>query len=252
MASSSGDKQADKGKTQVQAEVTAQALESTVGGTISIPAPLVDPPERTPTTLTQKTMLQICSQFGIPAADALLPSANRFAHAPPQGYVTVNRQMLTNGGIPPFSPFIGTILRRLAIAPSQLHPNGYATLLGLYVLFMKTFGQPPSFEDIRHLCYFGNAKDHPSITFVRGARGKKLIMNLPDTAHGFTSQYFYVRCPAGFYSIWREGGEIYMFPIALLQVLQTSNSSTVLITFLYSQLFLPPLRMKQLRLTTRV
>jgi len=131
--------------------------------------------------------------------------------------------MCSHGAIPPFNPFIGTFLRQLSIAPSQLHPNGYAILLGLCMLFSRTLNHLPSFEEIRFLCTFGKGKDHPSIVNIRGARNRRLIFDLPETAHGFLNQYFYVRCPASFYSIWREGGEIAYLHLIHFESLSSSD-----------------------------
>jgi len=170
--------------------------------------PITSPPERVETTLTQRAFGQLTFQYGIREADALLPGKNQFADIAPSGFVTVNKQMCSHGAVPPFNDFLGTFLRRLSIAPSQLHPNGYAILLGFCVLFSRTLNRLPSYDEICFLCTFGKGKDHPSIVNVRGARNRRLILDLPDTAHGFLSQFFYVRCPVGFYSIWREGGEI--------------------------------------------
>ena len=163
--------------------------------------PIMSPPERTPSTMNQRLVNQLCFQLGIREADVLLPGKGQFADMAPPGFVTVNRHMCLHGAIPPFNSFLGTFLRQLSIAPSQLHPNGYAILLGLCVLFERTLHRQPSFEEICFLCQFGKSKEHPSIMYVRSARNRRLIMDLPDTAHGFLSQYFYVRCPAGFYAI---------------------------------------------------
>ena len=88
--------------------------------------PLVNPPERTPTTLSYRVFNQLRAQFGIVEADAILPGPNDFADSPPFGFVAVNRQMCLCGAIPPFNNFLQQLLRRLAISPFQLHPNGYA------------------------------------------------------------------------------------------------------------------------------
>ena len=170
--------------------------------------PIANPPERTPTTLNQRTFSQLCFQFGIREMDARLPEEGQFADIAPLGFVTVNRQMCSHGAIPPFNPFLGTFLRQLSIAPSQLHPNGYAILLGLCVLFLRVFNRLPTFDEVRFLCTIGKGNDHPSIMNVKGARNRRMILDLPESAHGFLNRYFYVSCPAGFYSIWREGGEI--------------------------------------------
>ena len=85
---------------------------------------LDNPPERIPTTLNQRTFNQLCVQFGIDDADALLPGPNDTADRPPLGFVAVNRQMCLNGAIPPFNDFLQQFLLRLSISPFQLHPNG--------------------------------------------------------------------------------------------------------------------------------
>ena len=180
--------------------------------------PLVDPPERTPTTLNQRVFNQLRIQFGIAEADALLPGPNDTADRPPLGFIAVNRQMRLSGAIPPFNDFLRQLLLRLTISPFQLHPNGYAILIGLCALFMRTFNRFPSFEEICYLCSFRKSKDHPSITLVRSVRGRKLIMGLSESAHGFLNQYFFVRCPPGFYSIWRVGSKFCSFHLGFSEI----------------------------------
>jgi len=170
--------------------------------------PISNPPERTRTILTERSFSQLIFSLGIREADAQLPTKDQTADIAPQGFVTVNRHMCSHGAIPPFNTFLAFFLRRLSIAPTQLHPNGHAVILGLCVLFMRTFNRFPSYEEVRFLCVISRSAGHPSIMNVRGARNCRLITDLPESASGFLKQYFYVRCPAGFYSIWREGGEI--------------------------------------------
>ena len=189
--------------------MTSQEGDTTVrtGEVTVLPAPLVNPPERAPTSLSYKVFRQLCAQFGIVESDAILPERNNTADIAPSGFVTINRQMCLSGGILPFNDFFQQLLRQLAIAPSQLHPNGYAILMGLCVLFRRTLDRLPSFGEVCYLCSFSRTKDHPSITVVRSARNRKLIVGLPDTAHGFLTQFFYVRCPPGFYGVWRVGSK---------------------------------------------
>jgi hypothetical protein len=198
--------------TSQQEDTMVQTEEATV-----IPAPLVNPPERAPTTLSYKVFHQLCAQFGIAESDAILPERSNTADIAPSGFVTVNRQMCLNGGIPPFNNFFQQLLHQLAIAPSQLHPNGYAILMGLCVLFRRTLDRLPSFGEICYLCSFTRIKDHPSITVVRSARNRKLIVDLPETAHGFLTQFFFVRCPPGFYAIWRVGSKTSRLYFSILE-----------------------------------
>ena len=107
-----------------------------------------NPPERTPTTLNQRVFNQLCIQFGIAEADALLSGLNDTADRPPLDFIAVNRQMCLSGAIPPFKEFLRQLLLRLTISPFQLHPNGYAIWMELCVLFRRTLDRLPSFEEI--------------------------------------------------------------------------------------------------------
>ena len=65
--------------TSQEEDTTVQAGEATV-----IPASLVNPPERAPTTLAYKVFRQLCTQFGIAESDAILPERSNTADiAPP-------------------------------------------------------------------------------------------------------------------------------------------------------------------------
>ena len=100
-------------------------------------------------------------QFGIRAGDAQLPIEQQFGDLPPPGFISVNKHMCSHGAIPPFNPFLEKLLRQLSIAPSQLHPNGYAILMGLCVLFMGAIRRLPTFEEINFLCTFAKGKNSP-------------------------------------------------------------------------------------------
>ena len=180
--------QASREDTFVRTESGSQASGSNISETIPMTNPIANPPERTPTTLNQRSFSQLCFQFGIREADERLPMDGQFADIAPLGSVTVNRQMFTHGAIPPFNPFLGTFLWQLSIAPSQLHPNGYAILLGLCVLFLRAFNRLPTFKEVRFLCTIGKGRDHSSIMNVKGARNRRLILDLPESAHGFLNQ----------------------------------------------------------------
>ena len=100
--------------------MTSQEGDATVrtGEVTVLPAPLVNPPERAPTSLSYKVFRQLCAQFGIAESDAILLERSNTADIAPPGFVTVNRQMCLSGGVPPFNDFFQQLLRQLAIAPS--------------------------------------------------------------------------------------------------------------------------------------
>ena len=192
-----------------QAEQSTQVSELGASSSVTFPAhePIVDPPERIKSTVSVRFLKQMCAQFGIAEEDTLLPNATQYADTPSEGYVAVNRQMCLHGAIPPFCPYLEVILRRLAIAPFQLHPNGYAILLGLGVLFMQKCQRLPTFDEICSLCLlnFSNKKNS-SIVYAKAVRNRALITKLPESASGFLNQYFYVKCSDSFYRTWGKGG----------------------------------------------
>ena len=191
--------------------------------TFPIAVPIENPPERTSTILTSRAFIQLRTQFGFAESDVLLPGPSDTADNPPYGFVAVNRQMCLSGAIPPFNDFLRTLLLRLTISPFQLHPNGYAILTGLCVLFRRTLDRLPSFEEICYLCSFAKSKDHPSLIIVRSARNRKLTSDLTESVHGFLNQFFFARCPPGFYAIWRVGSKISVSIFSVLKLFRDPN-----------------------------
>ena len=187
--------------------------------------PIENPPERTSTILSLRTFIQLRTQFGFAENDVLFPGSNDTADNPPYGFVAVNRHMCLSGAIPPFNDFLRTLLLRLTISPFQLHPNGYAILMGLCVLFRRTLDRLPSFEEIRYLCSFTKSKDHPSLIIVRSARNRKLLSDLTESVHGFLNQFFFARCPPGFYAIWRIGSKTSVSIFSFLKLFPRSELS---------------------------
>ena len=202
--------------------------------TFPIAVPIENPPERTSTILTPRMFIQIRTQFGFAESDVLLPGPSDTADNPPYGFVAANRQMCLSGAIPPFNDFLRTLLLRLTISPFQLHPNGYAILMGLCVLFRRTLDRLPSFEEIRYLCSFAKSKDHPSLIIVRSARNRKLISDLTESVHGFLNQFFFARCPSGFYAIWRVGSKISVSIFFVLKLFRDPNFQLLISFFILS------------------
>ena len=75
---------------------------------------------------------KICLKHGIPWDDVKTPESGDRPHLAPEGYMAISRLMCWVGAIPPFPPIVIETLKRLGIAPMQLHPNAYAALYTLY------------------------------------------------------------------------------------------------------------------------
>ena len=62
---------------------TAVELEEPAHDILTIPDPLVNPPERTKTSLSYRALRQLCVQFGISEEEVRLPGEVDFADSPP-------------------------------------------------------------------------------------------------------------------------------------------------------------------------
>lgn len=165
-------------------------------------------------TLPFEQYQKMYTRFGFSENEVRFPRKGEMADCPPSGYVAVNYQMLCSGAIPPFNPYLESVLKHLAIAPYQLHPSGYQVLLSLYILFMKVRQQAPTFADVCSLYSFKRREvDGPLFFFLDNVHDR-IITGLTEGAKGFPHQYFFVRCPSKFFGRWAEGGN-YSFTLGI-------------------------------------
>ena len=125
-----------------------------------------NPPDSVPSNISEDTLGRICLRHGLSLDDVMLPGPDDSPHNPPEGYTAFNRHACAAGTLPPFNDYIREVLAYLDIAPSQLHPNGYASLNGLFIAFMEHLYRPPRPTEIRYLFNFKSRTDSPSFTFL--------------------------------------------------------------------------------------
>ena len=163
---------------------------------------IVSPSDSVPSNISEDMLGRICLRHGLSLDDVLLPGPNDRPHNPPEGYTAFNRHACAAGTLPPFNEYIREVLSFLRIAPSQLHPNGYALINSLFIAFMECLHRPPLPIEIRYLFNFKTRGDYPSFTFLEAVRNCQVVTGSWTRLSYYRTEWFYVRCPPGFARRW--------------------------------------------------
>src|SRR5574338_249930 len=169
------------------------------------------PPDSVPSNISEDMLGRICLRHGLLLDDVILPGPDDRSHNAPEGYTAFNRHACAAGTLPPFNDYIREVLAYLDIAPSQLHPNRYASLNSLFIVFMEYLHRPPRMTDIRYLFNFKSRTDSPSFTFLESVRNCQVVAGSWTRLSYFKSEWFYVRCPPGFARRWLFRREYCLF-----------------------------------------
>jgi len=168
-----------------------------------------DPADSVPSRLDDAALRRLCAKHQILYEDTCLPSRNDRAHNPPEGFIACNRYMCTAGCVSPFNDFIKGILSLLKLAPTQLHPNEYAFLLGTYIAFHRIIGHAPSHDEIRHIYCFKKRRVSPSLIYMEPTINCRVVTGSWNKLSQFKAEWFYVRCPPGFARWWMTPGKMH-------------------------------------------
>ena len=95
---------------------------------------IANPSYSVQSNISEDMLGRICLRHGLSLDDVLLPGPNDRPHNPSEGYTAFNRHACAAGTLPPFNEYIREVLSFLRIAPSQLHPSGYASVNSLSCL----------------------------------------------------------------------------------------------------------------------
>ena len=131
---------------------------------------IANPSDSIQSNISEDMLGRICLRHDLSLDDVLLLGLNDRPHNPPEGYTAFNRHACAAGMLPPFNEYIREVLSFLRIAPSQLHPNGYASVNSLFIVFMEYLHRPPILIEIRYLFNFKTRGDYPSFTFLEAMR----------------------------------------------------------------------------------
>ena len=79
---------------------------------------------------------QITVEFSIPESVGMrMPIAGEMANNPHGSAVAFHPVFLEIGARLPLHPYVRRVLREFMIAPSQLNPNGWRIVIGMYALW---------------------------------------------------------------------------------------------------------------------
>jgi len=135
----------------------------------------------------------IAAQFGIPRGDLRLPEADGRAYNPPKGYMAWSKMHCWYGAVPPPNTWLSSFVVYLNICPFQLHPNAYAILCSLYIIFQRKYQRAPSNWEVRYLYNArGHTRGSPYIS-LEPATSFRLVLDLYSKLSAFKRQWFYVR-----------------------------------------------------------
>ena len=96
-----------------------------------------------------------------------------------------------NGLLFPLHPFMKGVLQHFNVCPSQLSPNGWGILVGLFVFFRDRGLGVPS---IALFLYFFSAKETSKgfLYFSRRSGAPLVISDLPSSHRLWKGRYFFV------------------------------------------------------------
>jgi len=170
---------------------------------------IYDPTDSVASRLDDAALRRLCVKHQIPYDKTRLPSRNDRDHNPLEGFIACNRYICTAGCVSLFNDFIREILSLLKLAPTQLHPNGYAFLLGTYIAFQCILGRAPSHDEIRHIYCFKKRRESPLLIYMELAVNCRVITGSWNKLSQFKAEWFYVRCPPGFARRWMTPGKLH-------------------------------------------
>ena len=100
--------------------------------------------------------------------EVVIPRELCRAHKPPKGYVTVSETFLKFGVRFPLNQFFRDILYFYGLTVFQVAPNGWAHMIGLYILFVEQKMAPPTPEEFSWFyTLIANKGDHGFFYFAK-------------------------------------------------------------------------------------
>lgn len=141
------------------------------------------------------SLATIRAKYGIPSTvELVMPSSTDRADNPPVGCVALNGAILSAGLRLPFPKIIRSFLSSWGIAPTQLCPNGWRTLVATLILW-KQLGYP-EMDASTFNSLFTFKEDGKSTgwwyTSARPRTGGSLVLDTPSSVKGWKEEFFYV------------------------------------------------------------
>ncbi|KAJ4715215.1 Collagen alpha-1(VII) chain like [Melia azedarach] len=99
--------------------------------------------------------------------------------------------MILRAGVPlPFPPYIRRVLSAFNLAPTQLVPNAWRVIMGLWVLWRKLGFSEPSITEIQDLFYIQPIAKNVGWDFLSSVRGRAFFRGQKKTNHAWKKLFF--------------------------------------------------------------
>ncbi|KAH9779631.1 hypothetical protein KPL71_007769 [Citrus sinensis] len=118
---------------------------------------------------------------------------------PPRGYVTLFLESFKLGLRCPLEPYFAQMLNGLNLPPSQLNPNRWRVLSGLFILWDRCCQSEPTVDEMKHLYQLKSSpKDAGWYYFQSSTKTRKPITDLPTGGGGnWKKKFFFAGGPWG-------------------------------------------------------
>ena len=139
----------------------------------------------------------------------MTPGSEDRPHLAPEGYMAISRTMCLVGAIPPFPPIAIETLKRLGIAPMQLHPNAYASLYTLYIAYAEILHTELTFRDLTFFYLFKHRSSaNPNFSFFESVANRKVLYDGYSNIGDPKSDWFYIKRQAGCSRRWLKSSKL--------------------------------------------
>lgn len=116
-----------------------------------------------------------------------------YADQPPEGCITMNYDTMAAGVRFPLHPIISKLLNFWGLAPTQITPNGWSTIMGLLSLFGRV--QPRAFLSAKELNFVTSLarwEKDVGYYYVKSRPHMKIIEDLPNKFQDWKEKWWFV------------------------------------------------------------
>ncbi|XP_021824477.1 uncharacterized protein LOC110765618 [Prunus avium] len=144
-----------------------------------------------PSTITRKRLRRLREEYSIPSSIRLrAPTKNEKPSTPPLEWVTLCSDMLKQGVRLPLSPFLQEWIARLGVAPHQMNPNVYRTMVVVQALWRRVHGSEPTINQMLHCFLLKRSPQQVGFWYLQSAVGKMIESN-PSSQKTWKPHWFY-------------------------------------------------------------
>ena len=138
-------------------------------------------------------LVDLRTRYDIPDDIPLrIPGKNDTPSRLPRGYVTLFLESFKLGMRCPLQPYFARMLSGLNLASSQLNPNGWRVLSGLFILWDRCCQSEPTIDKVKHMYQLkSNPKDTGWYYFMSSTKTRKPITSLPTGGGGNWKKKFF-------------------------------------------------------------